>query len=209
MATDKIALIDLDGTVADHDSALLRDLQKIASSDDPKINLINLHSDHPEWVKNRMDMIRKQPGWWRALDPIKAGFDIYRLMLDVGFEPYILTKGPFSKPQAWSEKVEWVQHYMPEAHPILVSHTNTHLKNCTTPVTKGLIYGRVFFDDYPQFMDQWLAHRKNGLGIMLKSRCNEGYQHPNVIIYDGTNLSKIKEALEKAYNRSPGESLKL
>lgn len=209
-----IALIDLDGTVADYESAMLRDLRDITSPDEPTITLQVLYCQgrRPDWLENRVDMIRRQPGWWRNLEPIDTGMWVYEQIVKTGFEPYVLTKGPISKPIVASEKLEWCAHFLPEAHPLLVSNQETALQpkhqGCR-PSTKGLIYGKVFFDDYPKFMKEWLTFRPRGLGLMLKNELNYKFAHPNVVMFDGDNNKEVERAIQIAYERKPGEELKL
>tara|TARA_Y100000310_G_C20512920_1_gene729761 strand:+ start:167 stop:412 length:246 start_codon:yes stop_codon:yes gene_type:complete len=46
----------------------------------------------PDYLKQRIDMIRRQPGWWKNLEKFKLGFDVLEEARKQGFEVYILTK---------------------------------------------------------------------------------------------------------------------
>jgi hypothetical protein len=63
---------------------------------------------------------------------------------------------------------------------------------------KGLVYGKVLVDDWPEYINRWLEWRPRGLVIMPANEANKGYFHPQVIRYDGKNLGVVKEAMEKA-----------
>lgn len=84
-----IALIDMDNTLADYNSALIRDMKSLrAPSEDVKdfndVNSktiswsadYNLHNPELAYMKARVKFIRNVPGWWVNLEPLKAGFDI-------------------------------------------------------------------------------------------------------------------------------------
>lgn len=62
----KIALIDMDGVLFDHDGALRRDMLAIASPQE-KVFLEKVENFHDledqEHYANRIELIRKQPGW--------------------------------------------------------------------------------------------------------------------------------------------------
>lgn len=177
------ALFDLDGTLADYDGRLALELSDIASPGE-------MVDESQQWYKNRLRMIKSRPGWWLALPTLKNGFDILHLARKAGFRIHILTKGPATTPAAWTEKFQWCRQYVPDA-------------DVTITEDKGLVYGRVLVDDFPDYMLGWLAWRPRGLGIMPCRKVNEGFSHPNVIKYDGTPecLNKVNEALIKAFER--------
>jgi len=183
----KIALIDMDGTLVDYDAAMEKALAEIACPTEPKDS-----GDQP-WMKARRRLIKKQPGFWRNLPPIPAGFVVLNEIRKVGFEINILTKGPFSTTTAWTEKVEWCRVYLPHV-PVTITED------------KGLVYGRVLFDDWPPYVVRWLQWRPRGLVVMLRQPWNEGFDHPNVVKVDhrhnlGPDLGSLIPLLEKAYHR--------
>ena len=59
------------------------------------------------------------------------------------------------------------------------------------------------------YTESWLKHRKRGLVIMPANKSNEGYNHSNVIRYDGSksNLAEVEKAMEKVKLRRPYEEL--
>lgn len=151
----KTALVDMDGTIADYDTAMLRDLNAIRSPDEPEETLAH-RSDEP-YMKARALMIRSQPGWWYDLAPIKSGLDVVGLFRKYGFSIHILTKAPHSVNQAWTEKVNWVKQHLPDA-------------DITITAKKEMVNGDILFDDWPQYGLGWLKTRPNGLVIMTNQK---------------------------------------
>lgn len=192
MSYDNIALFDLDGTLVDFDTAMFRDLYAIASPEDPYISDISF--PYPEYIKNRRAMIMRQPGWWRTLDELAVGFDVLCACLDIGFDIHVLTKGPKKNPNAAKEKIEWFErHVLPVAPDAKI----------TISGDKGLVYGKVLVDDWPSYVEGWLEHRVRGLVVMPWHSYNASVKHPNVIHYNGTNISDVRARLEEAYARQP------
>lgn len=185
----KIALFDMDGTLADYDGQLLKDLQKIASPNEPPIDSINIHKGGG-YLEARRHMITSQVGWWLKLKKFKLGIDILKLCKKIGFENVILTKGPSTKYSAWSEKVEWCN-----------KHIIDYIKGVTITNDKGLVYGWVLVDDYPDYIKAWLKHRPRGLVVMPAHDFNKDFNHPNVIRYDGNNLDEVEKRLLNQFNR--------
>jgi hypothetical protein len=111
-------------------------------------------------------------------------------MKEIGFKPHILTKGPYKATRAWSEKYEWCKQNVPN-----VSVTITE--------DKGLVYGKVLFDDWPPYIQRWLKWRPRGFVLMLEHPYNSGFEHPQVIrvLRDKSNFDIIKEQLQIAYER--------
>ncbi len=187
--TGKIALFDMDGTLADYSGEMLRGLQKLASPGEPPPVLAWDDANSPAWLEARMRLIKSQVGWWRNLPPLVLGFDVLGVARTIGFDVHVLTKGPRTTPSAWSEKLEWCQIHLGDTTQVTIT------------LDKSLTYGRVLVDDYPAYMDAWLRHRPRGVGIMPAASYNAGYAHPQVIRYDGTNLSVVAKAMQTAFYR--------
>jgi 5'-nucleotidase len=191
MEVKPIALFDLDGTLADYDEALQRDLKLLAGPNDPVIDEVK-RDDWPEWLDNRRKVITSQPGWFKRLNRYAPGFILWMIAEDLGFSNHILTKGPGKNRAAWTEKAEWCDIHVP-GRPI---HVVTE---------KSLTYGRVLVDDWPAFFLGWLKWRPRGLVVAPAHPWNAGVEHPNVIRFDGSNLDAVQKRLEHAYNRQDGE----
>ena len=186
---DKVALVDLDGTCADYDGQLIKDLEKIASPNEPPVKSINIYKAGG-YIEARRHMITSQVGWWLKLKKFQLGFDILEELKKVGFKIVVLTKGPSRKFSAWSEKVEWCHRNMKDYN-----------NGVTITNDKGLVYGWVLVDDFPEYIEAWLKHRPRGLVIMPAHEHNKDLKHPNVVRYDGSNIEEVRERLTAQFNR--------
>lgn len=190
-----IALFDMDGSLADYEGALLRELEALRSPlEEPLIAGTLWEAEELPHIKRRMSLVKSLPGFWYNLQPIQVGIDAIAICRKFGFDVQILTKGPRRHPNAWDEKVRWCQ---------------AHLGDLDIHVTsdKGLVYGKVLYDDYPPYMVRWLEHRPRGLGIMPITASNKDFRHPNVLRWDGSNYQQFADALVAARDRGPGQEL--
>lgn len=178
---EDVALIDLDGTTADFEGAMNRDMAKLTHP--AEIN--PPFSQDAPWIKARRALIKNTPGWWANLPRIPRGFLMLQVLRECRYDLMVLTKGPESVPTSWAEKVEWAQEHIPDA-------------GITLTQNKGLVYGRVLFDDWPPYIEGWLTWRPRGTVIMPDHPYNQDAfrDHPNVIRYHGEDdLDRIKERL--------------
>jgi len=183
-----VGLVDLDGTVAKYDEAMERDLRKLLSPGE-EYSRATLGEPH---IKERIKLIRRQPGWWENLECIPDGFKIVDLLRKYNFKLSVLTKGPYSSSEAWSEKVRWCRKHFPDA--------SIHLGE-----DKSIVYGKVLFDDWPAYAAPWLKYRPRGLVIMLDHIWNRDFHHPQVVKFDGTNLEEVEQRLVEVINASIGD----
>jgi hypothetical protein len=181
---DRVALIDLDGSVADYDLAMNQALAELAAPGEPE-------GEGP-WMKARRRLIKNQPGFWRNLPRLEEGFMVVELLKEIGFDLNVLSKGPFKATAAWSEKIEWCREHLGDT-------------TVTITETKKRTYGRVLFDDWPPYITDWLSCRPRGLVVMLGHPWNQGFTHPNVVRVDRLNihreLERIRPLLQAAYDR--------
>jgi phosphoglycolate phosphatase-like HAD superfamily hydrolase len=182
-----VAYFDMDGTLADYEGALVRDLGKLKSPEEPKLGSI-YRADLPSYIKERAKLIKNAGSWWENLDRFQLGWDILGEAKNLNFRIVILTQGPRNNAEAWSHKLKWCDKHLPD------------IEVCITR-DKGLHYGRVLVDDYPEYITRWLEYRPRGVVIMPAHDYNEDFKHKNVVRYDGTNLDKVRAALSAAYNR--------
>lgn len=185
--SNKLCLFDLDGTLADHTAALRRDMAKIQSPDESFVKFRD--ENEPLYVSERRKLIRSQKNWWLNLEKMKLGFDIYDLAREIGFQINVLTKGPSSCPNAWTEKVIWCRNHLHGDVKVTISED------------KSIVYGRVLVDDYEPYVLGWLTFRPRGLVIMPKNEENSHINHPQVVIYDGSNLNVVESRMKDAFNR--------
>ena len=191
-----IALFDMDGTLADYTKAINDALEPLKGPGEPDCEDLWKAPGH---IKKRMDLIKRKPGWWKALEPIEVGFKVLQIAQKLGFEIRVLTKGPVTKARAWMEKVEWCKKYLPKDTQITITED------------KGAVYGRVLVDDSVEFMTGWKKNRPRGLGLMPLYDYNEDYAQKtkNVTPYTEDNLHEVEKHLKKARDRKEGEPLNL
>lgn len=189
MSTKKpVALVDLDGTLADFAGAMLRDLSAMQSPDEPSLFSPEDEDAYPH-MKARRRAIKAQPDWWANLDRLPAGFEILDMLRSLNFRLHILTRGPKHLPTAWEQKTRWVRKYVPDA-------------SITITLDKSLVYGRVLVDDWPDYVTPWLKHRPRGLVVMPDQPWNQGFEHPQVIRHlPGVNEQDIRERLTSQVKR--------
>jgi 5'-nucleotidase len=199
--SDRIALFDLDGTLADFEGSLRTRMNLLRGPSEPPItestDLHELEREHP-YIRERMDLVKAQPGFWRDLEPLDDGFVILAEAIRLGFSINVLSKGPSRLSAAWSEKHEWCLR-----QPLLAG-ADIHLT-----MNKALTFGLLLCDDWPAYMDAWLKNRPRGLGIMPVRPYNVHYSHPNVVKFDSTNLAAVTQAMTQAFARVAGEPLTL
>ena len=177
MHQNQIALFDLDDTLADYCGQLLEDLRQIASEFEPAPELFK--GQHH--IEARGHVITSQAGWFLKLKKFQLGWDVLEVAKDIGYSISVLTKGPTSKHIAWAEKVEWCNR-----------HLTDFIDGVTITHDKGLVYGALLVDDWPEYIEQWLKHRPRGLVVMPAHDYNADFKHPNIIRYDGTNIEEIR-----------------
>lgn len=186
---DRVALVDLDGTVADFTGSMKVQMDALRSPGEPE--------EYDPWdesathIQARQRLIKQQPGFWRNLKRLDAGFEIVEDLRSFGFMLHVLTKAPRSSTNAWTEKAEWVRANLPDAF-------------ATVTEDKSLVYGRVLVDDFPPYFNAWLKKRPRGIVIAVAQPWNEGIDHPQVFRYDGTNRAQIREVLQAAFERKSG-----
>lgn len=193
---DKVALFDMDSTLCDFDGAMRRDLLRLASPEDIRLSLVatnggtnsSLFDERLPHIEARRDFIKRQPGWWLKLERLQHGFDLLQVCKDIGFNIHVLTKGPYKTTPAWGEKAQWCREHLPGV-PVTISED------------KGLVYGRVLVDDWPQYFTRWLEWRPRGLVIVPAHPWNADVVHPNVIRYDGVNKDQVRKALQESFDR--------
>ncbi|OHB32989.1 MAG: hypothetical protein A2X79_00730 [Desulfuromonadaceae bacterium GWB2_53_15] len=164
-------------TLADYCGQVLKDLRIIASEYEPEPVL---YSGIP-YIEARRHMITSQVGWWLRLEKFKLGWEVLEVAKEIGFEISVLTKGPSRKFAAWAEKVEWCNN-----------HLSDYIDGVTVTHDKGLVYGAVLVDDWPDYVERWLEHRPRGLVVMPAHDYNAGFVHPNVVRYDGSNIDEVR-----------------
>lgn len=185
---ENIALFDMDGTLCDYEISMLAELNKLRGPDEKELDFI-MHKNVPDYLKARKDIILNKEEWWTNLPKFKLGFDVWNIAEELGYRRMILTQAPRKNPAALSGKLQWLQKNLGE-----VDFTMTR--------DKGLVYGKVLVDDFPEYIEKWLEWRPRGLVIMPANESNRNYFNKQVIRYDGNNLSAVKTAMDNAKLRT-------
>jgi FMN phosphatase YigB (HAD superfamily) len=183
---EPIALFDIDGTLADFDASMRLKLGELrAPSEDPQADT-TAFEDVP-YVRARRRLIKAQPGFWRELAPISLGFQLLEEARAQRFLCQILSKSPRKIPAAAGEKIEWCVRYVPDL-PIVLSED------------KGLVYGKLLCDDWPEYIERWLTWRPRGLVVAVAQPWNVGIDAKfsrNVVRFDGTNFPYVRERMQE------------
>src|ERR1044071_2937251 len=94
----QVALFDLDGSLADYEGAMRRDLALLRAPEEPEVGENFREMEQLPHIKARMDMIKRIPGWWENLAPIPGGLQVFQMAAEMGFSMNVLTKGPWNHP---------------------------------------------------------------------------------------------------------------
>jgi 5'-nucleotidase len=180
-----LALVDLDGTLADFDGAMRRELTAILGPhEDAK--WIDAHEEEHAWLKGRRRLIKAKPGFWKNLEPLANGMIVVEELTRAGFDLMVLTRAPKDVPLAWQEKVEWCMRFLPGV-PVTI-----------TP-QKELVYGKVLVDDWPEYFVPWMRHRPRGLVVVPAQRWNEKHETSSQLLrFTGReDVEALRERLER------------
>ena len=183
--TRPIAQVDMDGTIADFDSEIIRRLNLLRCPSELEVGPEYRDMKHVPWMRERVRLVMSEDSFWDDLPKLKLGYDVVEVIEELGYDICILTQGPKSNPRAWARKVMWCEKNMPG-------------RDVTVTRRKGQVYGKVLVDDYPDYVLAWLEHRPRGLVIMPANWGNKDYSHPQVVKYDGTNIDEVRIAITKA-----------
>jgi len=183
---DKVALVDMDGTLCDFHGQLERDLDRVLGKERDRLTAAPLRQIEY--------LIRGQTGWYRNLQPIQFGFAIVGMLKSIGFRIMIVTKSSKESKNAWSEKAAWIAEHLPDA-------------DITVTMDKGLLYGKVLVDDYPAHFTRWMEHRPRGKVVMPVQPWNKDVaSHPNLYpVSCLEDLKAIKPMLQAEFDRKGGE----
>lgn len=183
---ERIALFDLDQTLCNYELGLQKSMAVLASPGEPIYKDVADRDSLPDYLKARADIIRLDPEWWANLPKLQLGFDIWDLSIKLDYRRMILTQGPKRNPNAWAGKKLWIDRNLGQEVDITITRD------------KGLVYGKVLVDDWPEYIERWLKWRPRGLVIMPANEANKNFSHPQVIRYDGNNFIQVAEAMKNA-----------
>lgn len=181
---DNVALVDMDGTLCDFRGQLDADVARVLNGRGEPVQV-------PAGVVQQIEyLIRGQAGWYRNLKPIPFGFEIVRMLQELGFRIMIMTKSSKESKNAWSEKVAWIAEHLPEA-------------DVTVTQDKSLVYGKVMVDDFPNHFIPWMGHRPRGVVVMPIQPWNMMVSaRPNLYgVSHSEDLEAIRPFLKRAFDR--------
>ncbi|MDO8640447.1 MAG: hypothetical protein Q7R33_02795 [Nitrosarchaeum sp.] len=181
---ENVALFDMDGTLCDYDGALRESMDKLKGPGEPSCGVPR--DNAPAYLKARANLIRLSTEWWSTLPKLKLGFDVWVVAKKLNYRRMILTAGPKKNQNAWSGKKIWIDINLGQDVDVTITRD------------KGLVYGKILVDDYPEYILRWLEWRPRGLVIMPASSENIDFKHDQVIRYDGQNLDQVSNAMTSA-----------
>ena len=176
---EKIALFDMDGTLCDYANALISALNSLKSPMEPEITEVP-YDNAPKYLQKRTYLITSSIEWWQNLPKLQLGFEILSYIERYGYTIMILSQGPKRNANAWTGKKKWIDENLGQD------------VNITLTRDKGLVYGKILVDDWPDYIIRWLKWRPRGLVVMPANSLNKDFKHPQVIRYDGSEESKEK-----------------
>lgn len=190
------AAFDLDGTLADYSGELAR-----------RMNLIRAESEHeyppeyfdnkrtwPDFVEARRSLITGVEEFWTSLPVLADGAAILKVLESMSVRVFILSKGPRTKPEAWSGKHKWSAKHFPHL-PLNIVHGKSHFD------------ADILVDDHPPYVANWLAKRPKGLAIVPARPWNRELDGaPNVLrVTMPTDEAILREAIANVLLRVPSE----
>lgn len=145
-----VAFIDMDGSIADYDQAVISQMNLISPPTEPKITELFINNNSP-WRERQRRMISSQEGFWLNLKPIPEGMELVSALENMGYRIVILTKGPSGKNFAWAEKKSWCDEYLPFVDVVVTT-------------CKDVMVGDILYDDWPPYFEAWLDTNPQGAG---------------------------------------------
>lgn len=185
--TRKIALVDLDGTLADYDGAMAKGLISLSAGVEfptPLQGVGFTREQNPPWLQERERMVRSMPGFYRNLAEIPMGMYMFRNLLQEHFECHIATKCPsHNSAVAAMEKIQWCEGHL------------GYEPKVTICGDKSLLFGDLLFDDWPGYTTPWLDRHQDGIVLMLDQPWNATYEHERVIRVKNQKLERSMDYL--------------
>ena len=187
-----IALVDMDGTITDYDSIIVKEMDKMRHPKEPPYIHNGPSTKYPPYLRDRLESIRNRPNWWLNLPTISGGMEIVINLSDIGYKIVILTKAPSRSPNAYTEKYLWCVKYLGKVSVMV------------TTGEKELVRGDVLIDDNVDYVEKWAIENPRSMVLIPKHQWNADYvpnreTHPNnrFVHYDNNELG-IQQASKAA-----------
>lgn len=195
----KIALFDMDGTLADFVKGMEVAMRPLQSTDE-QWDYDNYSQDQePSYMRARRRLVKQQPGFWRELPAYEPGFTLLYMALEIGFHITVFTKVPLGQPQAAAEKIEWCKRHLDP----IIGAGNYDMAQVSN---KGFTYGRLLVDDWPAYIEPWLQHRPRGQVIMPAHAYNTHYKREGQVLRFATenlgDLAAARQVMMQAFTRN-------
>ena len=118
MERNRTVLVDMDGVMADFDSAALINVptDKIVEKSE-----FYVAKDYPAELRQTIEATYNSIGFLENIPPMPGLFEAWQTMIDNGFEPRVASAPLSSNPSAIEGKIKWLdQHMVPEFGPGVV-----------------------------------------------------------------------------------------
>jgi len=180
---ENVILFDMDGTICNFEQPLRASMMSLESAGEKHFDDFS-RDKYPDYIKARRDLILSRASWWASLPKFELGMDIWEWAIANDYQTMILTQGSKRNPKSWMGKKMWIDKNLGTDVDVTITRD------------KGLVYGKVFVDDYPIYIERWLRWRPRSLVIMPAHKYNEGFVHPQVIRYDGNNFGEVSRSIK-------------
>lgn len=106
---DRTVLIDMDGVMADFDSAATADLPHGET-----VNRLNFYvaQDYPAETRPLIEALYNAPGFFENLEPMPGMMEAWQELLDSGYYPRVASAPLSSNPTAIEGKIKWLDRIM-------------------------------------------------------------------------------------------------
>lgn len=175
--SQKIAFVDLDGTLANYDRGMIEHLCVLNAGCLSAEEISGLFKEtsgsreRPIWLENQKQMVHCLPEFWESLSVLAGGWAALVELQSLDYEIHIVTKIPRSAlAVAAKAKIEWCRKHLAL---LLGLHMNLHL---TTD--KKVFKGDLLMDDWPPYIDAWLKTNPDGVVWMPSWGYNGNYTPP-------------------------------
>jgi len=155
----RIALLDVDGVVADFTGTLLRTLgSSLTPADITEYDIFRLLGDQREQAY----AICQDEEFWRRLDVIPGAAEGVEKLRSEGYSVYWVTSPWYTCKGWYLARGAWLKE-----------HFGTPYRHMLPLSEKAMVDGDVFIDDRPDMVVAWWARRGDGVSLLYDQPYNE------------------------------------